>query len=98
MNSQNIIRCAFKHWEEGAEGACIYGRINASATPRRARVSGGEAFSAFAMNGGYGADSGPSRADPRTRALRPTVPFAVATRNVRLTSIRDVAQTSQMRK
>jgi len=41
VNSQNIIRCAFKHWEEGAEGACIYGRINASATPRRARVSGG---------------------------------------------------------
>jgi hypothetical protein len=27
VNSQNIIRCAFKHWEEGAEGACIYGRI-----------------------------------------------------------------------
>jgi hypothetical protein len=38
------------------------------------------------MNGGYGADSGPSRADPHTRAIRPTVPFAVATRNVRLTS------------
>jgi hypothetical protein len=49
VNSQNIIRCAFKHWEEGAEGACIYGRINASATPRRARVSGGEGYFALAM-------------------------------------------------
>jgi hypothetical protein len=53
---------------------------------------------AIQWNDRYGAGSGPSRVDFCRRAFRPTEASKAAVRYVRLTSIRDVAQTSQMPK
>ena len=41
---------------------------------------------ASSRHGGFGADSGPSRGDSCRRTFRPTEPFAVVTRYVRLRS------------
>jgi hypothetical protein len=49
-------------------------------------------------NGGFRPDSGLSTRDPRRPALRPIGASKSAVCYVRLTSIRDVAQKSQMRK
>ncbi|MFZ0599903.1 MAG: hypothetical protein WAN05_00700 [Roseiarcus sp.] len=47
---------------------------------------GGEAYFGSQLNGGFGADSGPSRGDRCRRAIRPIEPFAIVTRYVRSTS------------
>jgi len=44
----------------------------------RTCASGGEGYFALARNDGYGADSGPSRGQPCTRALRPSEIFQSA--------------------
>jgi tetratricopeptide (TPR) repeat protein len=49
-------------------------------------------------NAGCGADTGPSQGDPWRRTIRPVEASTAAICYVRSTSIRDVAQTSQMRK
>ena len=74
-------------------------RAQAGSTHREAYFRlGGEAISRSMWNDGYRADSGPSRGDSCRRAFRPIEPSAVPLRDVRFTSIRDVAQTSQMRR
>ncbi len=45
--------------------------MSSSPAPRSMPASGGEVYSALAMECGYGANSGPSRADPCRRAYRP---------------------------
>jgi hypothetical protein len=86
VNSQNIIRCAFKHWEKWAKGIRICGGVNASATPRRARVSGGEGYSRSQWNGRFGAASGPFSGGPCRRATRPVEASKAAVCYVRSTS------------
>jgi hypothetical protein len=50
-------------------------------------IGGVEAFNPRRMNCGYGADSGPSRGERRTRAIRPIEASKAAIRNGCFTSI-----------
>jgi hypothetical protein len=70
-------------------------------TPEQAMVfadSNSPVYSRSLRNDGYGVDSSPSRGDISRHAFRPTATSAAAIRNVRLTSIRDIVSTSQLRK
>ena len=64
---------------------------------QRMRASGGIAISSSQWSDGFGPDSGPSRGDSFRRAFRPIGESEAAVRYVGFTSIRNVAQTSQMR-
>ena len=71
-----------------------------TATGAQARVKSAldlKAISCSRLNVGFSAHSGPSGDDLRRRALRPNATSTVAISNVPFPSIRDVAQTSQMR-